>query len=196
MSSLRLRAVALLLPLLFLAGLAPRAVPRSDSALAVQQGELPQGLFYPRTIVVVRHAEKGDDDPTDPSLSEKGVLRALELAQLFGSAGVTHLFASEFQRTQQTVAPLSKAAEVDVQIVPARDPKALLSALKDLPRNSLAVVAGHSNTVPGLVAALAPSAPLVQDAKALALSEADYDRLYVITQWEAGKGAAVLELRY
>ena len=196
MSSLRLRTVALLLPLLFLAGLAPRAVPRSDSAPAVQQGELPQGLFYPRTIVVVRHAEKGDDDPTDPSLSEKGVLRALELAPLFGSAGVTHLFASEFQRTQQTVAPLSKAAEVDVQIVPARDPKALLSALKDLPRNSLAVVAGHSNTVPGLVAALAPSAPLVQDAKALALSEADYDRLYVITQWEAGKGAAVLELRY
>lgn len=196
MGSLRLRAVALTLPLLLLAGAVPLALSRTATASEVQANELPQGLFYPRTIVVVRHAEKGDDDPTDPALSEQGVLRALELARMLGSAGVTHLYASEFRRTQQTLAPLSKAAEVDLQIVPARDPKALLSALKDLPRNSLAVVAGHSNTVPALVAALAPSAPLVQDAAALALSEADYDRLYVITQWEAGKGAAVLGLRY
>src|SRR5687767_15631280 len=92
---------------------------------------LPSGLFYPRTIVVVRHAEKGDDDPTDPSLSEAGVLRALELSRLLGSAGVTNLFASEFQRTQQTLAPLGKVAGVDVQVVPARDPKALLSALEN-----------------------------------------------------------------
>ncbi len=196
MSALRIRAVVLALPLLLLAGFAPLVLPRTAAASEVQEGDLPQGLFYPRTIVVVRHAEKSNDNPTDPSLSDAGVLRALELAKLFGSAKVTHLFASEFQRTQQTLAPLSKAAGVDVQVVPARDPKALLSALENLPRNSLAVVAGHSNTVPALVAALAPSAPLVKDAKALALTEADYDRLYVITQWESGKGATALELRY
>jgi phosphohistidine phosphatase SixA len=195
MNSLRVRLVALALPLLLLAIAAPLAWTRA-SAQSKQVQALPEGLFYPRTIVVVRHAEKGNDDPTDPSLSEAGVLRALELAKLLGSAKVTHLFASEFQRTQQTLAPLGKATGVDVQVVPARDPKALLSALENLPRNSLAVVAGHSNTVPALVAALAPSAPLVKDAKALALTEADYDRLYVITQWESGKGATALELRY
>jgi broad specificity phosphatase PhoE len=195
MSSLRVRVVALALPFLLLAAAAPLAWTRA-SAQNEQEHDLPSGLFYPRTIVVVRHAEKGNDDPTDPSLSEQGVLRALELAKLLGSAGVTHLFASEFQRTQQTLAPLGKAAGVGVQIVPARDPKALLSALQNLPRQAVAVVAGHSNTVPALVAALAPSAPLVKDAKALALTEADYDRLYVITQWESGKGATALELRY
>jgi phosphohistidine phosphatase SixA len=194
MISLRARVVALALPLVLLSGVVPLAWTRASAQ--AQEQALPDGLFYPRTIVVVRHAEKGNDDPTDPSLSETGVLRALELAKLLGSAKVTHLFASEFQRTQQTLAPLSKAAGVDVQVVPARDPKALLSALENLPRNSLAVVAGHSNTVPALVAALAPAAPLVKDAKALALAEADYDRLYVITQWESGKGATALELRY
>jgi phosphohistidine phosphatase SixA len=193
--SLRLRFAALVLPLFLFAGSEPAGLARATQSGAQPQA-LPQGLFYPRTIVVVRHAEKGDDDPTDPSLSEKGVLRALELAQLLGSAGVTHLFASEFQRTQQTLAPLSKAAGVELQVVPARDPKALKSALENLPRHSLAVVAGHSNTVPALVGALAPSSPLVKDAKALALTEADYDRVYVITQWESGKGASALELRY
>ena len=199
MSVLRIRVVALALPLFLLAGIAPLAWTRGGAPAqqeqAHQEPTLPDGLFYPRTIVVVRHAEKGNDNPTDPSLSEEGVLRALSLAKLIGSSGVTHLFASEFQRTQQTLAPLSKATGVALQIVPARDPKALLSALKDLPRNSVAVVAGHSNTVPALVAALAPSAPLAKDAKALALTEADYDRVYVITQWE-GKGATAVELRY
>ena len=194
--NLCLRGIAPFLLLLPFAGAVRGVLTQSATSSAQQAGELPQGLFYPRTIVVVRHAEKGNDNPTDPSLSDVGVLRALELAKLLGSAKVTHLFASEFQRTQQTLAPLSKAAGVDVQVVPARDPKALLSALENLPRNSLAVVAGHSNTVPALVAALAPSAPLVKDAKALALTEADYDRLYVITQWESGKGATALELRY
>src|SRR5690348_14604182 len=106
MIPLRARVVALALPLILLAGVAPLAWTRAN-AQAQQAQALPDGLFYPRTIVVVRHAEKGNDNPTDPSLSDAGVLRALELAKLFGSAKVTHLFASEFQRTQQTLAPLA-----------------------------------------------------------------------------------------
>ena len=188
----------LALPVLLLAAALPWALARGSVAGAPpsQEGSLPDGLFYPRTIVVVRHAEKGVDDPADPSLSEKGVQRALDLARVLGSAGVTHLFASEYQRTRQTLLPLTQKAGVDVQVVPARDPKALLSALANLPRHAVAVVAGHSNTVPGLVAALAPSAPLAKDPERLKLGEDDYDRLYVITQWEPKKGASVLELRY
>jgi len=189
----RLVPVLLLLGLVLPWALARGAGPRASAA---QEGELPTGLFYPRTIFVVRHAEKGTDDPQDPSLSEKGVLRAVSLARLLGSAGVTHLFASEYQRTRQTLLPLAEAAGHDVHVVPARDPRALISALDNLPRNSVAVVAGHSNTVPALVAALAPAAPLVRKPEALALSEDDYDRLYVITQWAPERGASVVELRY
>ena len=184
--------VPVLLALTVVPGLGPRAASGTQEATRP-----PPGLFYPRTIVVVRHAEKGVDDPRDPSLSEEGVLRALALQRLLGSSGVTHLFATEFQRTQQTLLPLAAAAQVNPQVVPARDPRALLSALSDLPRNSLAVVAGHSNTVGEIVAALAPSAPLVlKGADALELADDDYDRLFVITQWAPEKGAAVVELRY
>jgi phosphohistidine phosphatase SixA len=188
-----------LLPALLLLGLVlPWALARGADApvLAGQEGELPPGLFYPRTVFVVRHAEKGTDDPQDPSLSEKGILRAVALARVLGSARVTHLFASEYQRTRQTLLPLAEAVGHDVHVVPARDPRALLSALDNLPRNSVAVVAGHSNTVPALVAALAPSSPLAREEGALALAEDDYDRLYVVTQWGPDKGATAVELRY
>jgi len=190
------RRLLALLPLVLALPLWPG--PGGSSSERPQEASRPPpGLFYPRAIVVLRHAEKGSDDPLDPSLSEPGVLRALALQRLLAASGVTHVFATEYQRTQQTVAPLAKAAGVHPQVVPARDPRALLSALADLPRNSLAVVVGHSNTVPGLVAALAPAAPLVQKGpEALELGEDDYDRLYVITQWAPEKGAAVVELRY
>jgi phosphohistidine phosphatase SixA len=189
----RLLSLSLLLVVALPLALArgPATGPRAS-----QDGALPEGLFYPRTILFVRHAEKGEDDPVDPSLSEEGLLRAVALARMLGSAGVTHLFASEYQRTRQTLAPLGEAVGVDVHVVPAREPAALLSALGNLPRNSVAVVAGHSNTVPGLVAALAPGSPLVKDAARLALGDDDYDRLFVVTQWSAERGATAIELRY
>ncbi len=164
---------------------------------AGQEHRPPAGLFFPRTIVVVRHAEKGADDPRDPSLSDEGRLRAEALARLLAKSGVTHLFASEFKRTSQTLEPLSRSSGASIRIVSARDPAALLTVLEDLPRGSVAVVAGHSNTVPGLVQRLAPDSELVRTAPdTLALTEADYDRLYVITQWARERGAGVLELRY
>ena len=156
------------------------------------------GLLYPRTVVLVRHAEKAGEPPDDPTLDERGAARAERLAQLLGHSGVTHLYATEYQRTQQTIAPLAAAAEVNVAIVRARDGRALLSALDNLPRNAVAVVAGHSNTVPALVEKLAPGSYTVQHAReSLQLTEADYDRVFVVTQWgPEPRDASVLELRY
>ena len=165
---------------------------------AAQDTRPPPGLLYPRTIFVVRHAEKAVEPKQDPTLNELGRLRAIRLAALLRHSGVTKLFSSEFQRTQLTLAPLAEALELSIDEVQARDPNALLSALDNLPRNSVAVVAGHSNTVGGIVAALAPSSWLVsKNPDALKLSEEDYDRLFVVTQWAPGeRGADVIELRY
>ncbi len=174
---------------------APALAGRGQAA--GQDDRPPPGLFYPRTIVVVRHAEKGADDLRDPSLSAEGLQRAEALARLLGHSGVTHLFATEFKRTQQTLEPLASSSGAAIRTVSARDPAALFTVLEDLPRGSLAVVAGHTNTVPGLVARLAPDSDLVRKrAEALALAETDYDRVYVITQWAPQKGASLLELRY
>lgn len=178
-----------------LVALASLAVPVESFQDATRP---PPGLLYPRTVIVVRHAEKSAEPANDPPLDERGRARAERLAALLGHSGVTHLFSTEFQRTQETLRPLGNAVGQNVAIVAAREGRGLLSALDSLPRHSVAVVAGHSNTVPEIVAALAPQSFLVQRARAsLALAEADYDRLYCVTQWGAEPAAAgVLELRY
>ena len=184
--------------LVALASLAAPVVAAAHSQDAAPADRPPPGLLYPRTVIVVRHAEKAAEPAGDPPLDERGRARAERLAALLRHSGVTHLFSSEFQRTQETLRPLGSAVDANVTIVAARESRALLSALDSLPRHAVAVVAGHSNTVPEIVAALAPQSFLVQRGRAsLALTEADYDRVYCITQWgPAPADANVLELRY
>ncbi|MFY0534577.1 histidine phosphatase family protein [Nannocystis pusilla] len=67
----------------------------------------------------MRHGEKAADDPSDPSLSPAGEARAKALAELLGHAGVTHLFASEYRRTQATLRPLADAAGLQITVLPA-----------------------------------------------------------------------------
>jgi phosphohistidine phosphatase SixA len=175
---------------LALAAPAPQVARAQD-----EPGSAYAKLLYPKTIVVVRHAEKSGE-PQDPSLSEEGAVRAQELARLLGHAGVTHLLASEFNRTRETLEPLQQAlilggSEIPIQVVSALDPKAMISALRELPRGSVAVAAGHSNTVPTLVDALAG----LSGERRTLMTEADYDRVFVITLCAEDR-AALLELRY
>ena len=184
MKALGLRGVVALAALA--AGLAPlRAVSSQD-----RSAELIEKLSYPRTIVVVRHAEKATEPVNDPALSKEGAERAQRLAKMLAKAGVSQLFATEFQRTQATLLPLSLACGAKVEVAPARDPGALASAVDSLPRGSVAVVAGHSNTVGPIVGLLSGGATKV------ALDESEYDRMFVVTQWGPEKQASVLELRY
>ena len=145
---------------------------------------------FPRTIVLVRHAERAAEPSDDPGLSPAGEERAERLGAMLAGSGVTHLFASQFARTQRTLEPLAKATGVRVQQVEAGARQALLRALAALPRGAVAVVAGHSNTVPPLLAKLAP------DAAAVTIADDEYDRLLVVTQCGEDGAALVLPLRY
>jgi broad specificity phosphatase PhoE len=149
-----------------------------------------KALPYPKTVVLVRHAEKAAEPASDPNLSEAGAARAERRGKMLARSGVTHLYASEFQRTQQTLAPLAVAVGVQPQVVAAREPAALASALESLPRGAVAVVAGHSNTVPALLEKLTGGAAKIT------LTDSDYDRVFVVTQWGPGRSACALELRY
>jgi len=144
------------------------------------------------TVFLVRHAERADDDPRDPHLSETGRERAAALAGLLGHAGVTHLFASEYRRTIETLEPLAARTGVEIVVTPAREGERLSKALRALPGGSVAVVAGHSNTVPELVRGLGGS--LTETT----LDEAQYDRLFVVLLSSDPEAAAIrtLDLRY
>lgn len=155
-----------------------------------QGGDLATKLAYPKVVVLVRHAERAEEPKGDPALSEDGVKRAERLAKMLGKSGVTHLIASEFQRTQQTLAPLALAANVRVQIAKASDAAAAQSAVETLPRGSLIVVAGHSNTIP-LISKL-----LTGGNAEIKLEETEFDRIFIVTQWGPGKQSTLFEMRY
>lgn len=154
----------------------------------------------PVSVFLVRHAEKATDDPRDPVLSEEGVARAVSLSRLVGEAGVTHLFASEYKRTQLTLDPLAKVNSLEVEVVSARTPPKLLKLISELAPGSVAVVAGHSNTLPGIAKALGCELPnLTETPRGSMLADDEYDRLFLLTLPPAGStGVAptVLELRY
>ncbi len=139
------------------------------------------------TVFVVRHAEKGPEQP-DPSLTPAGAARAATLATMLRDAHVTAIFASQFKRTQETAAPLAAAAGVAVQVFDAGKTDALIAAIKALPAGSRALVASHSNVVPAIVETLTGE-------KVGELTDADYDRLYVVTFRPDG-GASVVLIHY
>lgn len=179
---------ALAVPLLLLAcrPTAPAASPGPAAEVAAR----------PTTVILVRHGEKAGDDPRDPNLSPAGEARALALARLLGHAGVTHLFASEYRRTQATLRPLAAATGHAPVIIPAADGAALLAAIAALPAGAIAVVAGHSNTLPGLVTALGGEARGATPGRSgPQLPDDAYDRLYVVTVPPRGE-VQTLELRY
>jgi broad specificity phosphatase PhoE len=174
----------------------PRAALRTDPKASAVRADTA------RTVVLVRHAEKGSDDPRDPTLSDAGRERAADLARLLARSGARRLFASEFRRTHETLAPLAAELGLEVERVPAGELEALVAELSALAPGTTAVVAGHSNTVPALAARLGVTLPALEaHADGARLAEAEYDRLFVVTLPPAGTtGAAlapsVLELAY
>jgi broad specificity phosphatase PhoE len=141
----------------------------------------------PLTVFLVRHAEKGSENP-DPSLTAAGRRRADELARVLKDAHVTALFASEFKRTQETLAPLAQATGLVPMLVNAGKMDDLVAMLRALPAGSRAVVASHSNLVHLIVERLSGQ-------KVPPLTDLDYDRMVVVTVAGDGRGQAVV-LRY
>lgn len=174
----------------------PTTVPPPAAPAANSQPSATRAA--PTTVILVRHGEKATDDPKDPSLSPAGEARARALAATLVGAGVTHCFASELRRTQATLRPLAAAAGLEVAVVPAADPQALVAALRELPPGSVAAVAGHSNTVPALVIALGGSVRGTVDGPAgPALPDDAYDRMFVVhVPAVKDEPSTTLELRY
>jgi broad specificity phosphatase PhoE len=178
----KLVAILLLLAALGVQDAAPPSPAPARSA------ELPE----PITVLCLRHAEKAAEPRDDPGLTPEGDARARELAALLARSGATHLFASELARAQATLAPLAAELALETRVRPAGASSALALELRALSPGSVAVVAGHSNTIPELVAALGGSA---RDLEAGRLRDGEFDRLFIVTIPAAGP-CSTLELSY
>jgi broad specificity phosphatase PhoE len=145
-------------------------------------------------IVVVRHAEKGTDDPEDPSLSEIGQQRALALAEVLADSGVDAIYTTQFRRTRETAAPLAESLGLEAQVRPIDASNAatyaddLAAHIRGTHKGQTVLVVGHSNTVPAIVEALS-------GVEASAIDEAEFTRLYMIARDRSGN-ARVVAARY
>jgi phosphohistidine phosphatase SixA len=136
-------------------------------------------------VFVVRHAEKVEDGAKDPRLTAAGRARAAQLARVLGDAGLTGVYSTDYRRTRETAGPAAAEDGLEVRIYDPSKPEALAARLRA--RAGRYLVVGHSNTVPGLVRALGGD-------PGPEMSEAEYDRLYVVLIGPGG--ATTLRLRY
>lgn len=140
------------------------------------------------TFIVVRHAEKVDAS-RDPDLSPAGHARAQALAQRLEGRGLVAIYATEFKRTGQTVAPTARAHALPVTAYLAAQPAAeFAAALKAAHPRGVVLIAGHSNTVPGIVAALCAC-------EVAAMDESEYTRWSEVL-FDAGGHARLIQDRY
>jgi phosphohistidine phosphatase SixA len=104
---------------------------------------------------------------------------------MLADSGVDQIFVTELQRTQQTAAPLAARTHVKPTIIPADDTDKLVKAIRDR-KSGVVVVVGHSNKLPGIIAAL--GGPTVT------IPETEYDNLYVLTV--GASQSSLLRLHY
>lgn len=138
-----------------------------------------------RWIFVVRHAEKNTGE--DPSLSVTGLARAKRLALILEDAPIRACFASEYRRTVETARPVSRQSEVPVTGLPARDLDTLTARLLETPTGGAALVVGHSNTVPAILARLGIEEEVV-------IEEGEYGALFLVQL--SPLGPELLRLRF
>ena len=105
----------------------------------------------PKAIYLLRHAEKlVTPGNRDPQLSAAGLERARALADKLRGTAVDRIYATPYQRTQQTVAPLADERQLTPIIADPRAPATMLAEWRQACGQVL-VYAGHSNTVPALL---------------------------------------------
>ena len=148
---------------------------------------LTQAAEPPKTIIVIRHAEKLSQDP-DSLLSPKGHERAKELARALRDVKVQTIFVSEKQRTQQTAAPIAaQKGLVPIKVSTTQVPQ-LLEKLNAIPQGQTALVIYHVPIVGQIVLKLG-------GVTVPAWQEAEFDRMIIITIPAQGK-PSVVTLRY
>lgn len=138
----------------------------------------------PLTFVIVRHAEKAQDDPRDPMLTDAGRSRAAALASALADAPITAVYATQYHRSRQTAAPTARAHGLPIIAYDAGQSANILAArLRQSHRAGQVLVVAHSNTAPAIAAALC-------GCEVAPIDENEYDRRMTVRL--VGNGAATL----
>ncbi len=102
-------------------------------------------------IYLIRHAEKDRSDikNRNPELNDLGKKRALKWVQVFKNIELDKIYSTNYNRTIQTVTPISEENNIDISIYsPSK-----INYKNFISNNfgSKVLVVGHSNTIPFFV---------------------------------------------
>ncbi|SIS92666.1 histidine phosphatase family protein [Belliella pelovolcani] len=135
----------------------------------------------PKTIYVVRHAEKMLDG-NDPMLSVAGTARAKKLDQILADKAIKHAFSTNTVRTLATIQPTANRHGIAKEIY---DPQFHDDLVKELrTRKGNIVVVGHSNTVHHILNYFVDSGEKFEE-----LKDEEYDFIFEITLAEDGSSS-------
>ena len=140
-------------------------------------------------IYIVRHAERASDDPQS-LLSEAGLARAARLSDMLRDAGITAIFVTEYERTAQTAKPTASRLGLTAIVNTADDTPGLIGKVRALGPKARVLIAGHSDTVPKILAALGYATPVT-------IARGEFDNLFIVMPGKAPRARPlVLRLRY
>lgn len=138
----------------------------------------------PKTIYVVRHAEKmlsGDD----PTLSVAGTVRSKKLAEILADKQIEHVFSTDFIRTRATAQPLiENTPGLALEIYEVRKHDDLVEELRKRKGNILVV--GHSNTIHHVVNYF-----VQDDEKYPELEDPEYSYIFEVSLEKDGSSSVV-----
>ncbi|WP_272898574.1 histidine phosphatase family protein [Shewanella halifaxensis] len=138
---------------------------------------------YRQASTVSQACREKPDYSQDPQLSAAGMQRAQALAEQLASVALSQLIASDYQRTQLTLAPLAKEKALTLTVASTKSGisahiKHIVALVKQEQGNSL--IAGHSNTLPLIISAL--GGPNIGT-----ISESSYGGIYQLQLKQNGK---------
>lgn len=140
-------------------------------------------MQQPKTIYIVRHAEKqlyGDD----PELLVAGTVRSNKLSQILSDQEIAHIFSTHYKRTRLTAMPTANEAGVKIESYDPKNHDALVEQLRGLEGNILVV--GHSNTVSQLANYFVGDGEKYDD-----LDDSEYNFIYMVTIEKDGSSSVV-----
>lgn len=141
------------------------------------------------TFILIRHAEKGNDGTEDPDLTEQGIARAEKLSAMLQNTPIAAIYATNYKRTRNTVAPLAKIHDTKVQPYETFKPEVIEDMLEKH-RGGTVLISGHSNTTPW-TANLLTGTETYKD-----YAESEYGIILIVTVIGVGKGASVTRINY
>ncbi len=147
------------------------------------------------TVLFVRHAETGEAMAAsdDPPLSERGRLRAEQLADFVADidvvASVDAIYVSDKRRTQETAAPLAARLNLPVQTADHYDVDRFMRRVLRRHKGKIVLIVSHGDAIAPLIDELHGSKRLPP------FGPDDFGELYVVTIPWFGK-VKTLRLHY